>query len=249
MPRVSRIAVLVLVAALACAAPAPARARASSAAERGAAARALAHRTLSFDRQRRAAYPRARAALGTRRHAAQACLALWNGAPLARRGDLGVIYFEYLSGALWSVDGSIFHAWTRDLTLSPNVRRSPVLGRAADALGRDYTFAQDVYRAFPDACATLTAWHTAGWSDAARPAALAKLDGLSADATRPATLGAAAAQVVRYAPSEGKAAAKIVRVGVDEPDVRVNAHHGCDPVGALVLPDEYPPCPAVKAAP
>ncbi len=219
-----------------------AAARPSTAAERVAAANAFAQRTLSFASQRRASDQDARRALAARRAAAQDCLAVWQAAPLGVRGDLSFIYFEYLSGALWSVDARLFRHWITDLRRSRRIDRSPVLARAADALRRDYLVASAVYTAVPDACATVTRWRDAGWSVAARPPlldAVAKL--VSGQPLNATEIAAGAAQLVRYA-RRGKDAARVLSVGVDEPDARVNAHTGCDAVGALVMPDEYEAC-------
>ena len=153
------------------------------------------------------------------------------------------MYFEYLSGALWTVDAPLFRHWITDLRRSRRIDRSPVLARAADALRRDYAVASTIYTAVPDACATVTRWRDAGWSDR-RAAGGARRDRRRsrgpATATRSA-IAAAAAQLARYA-RRGKAAAEVLRVGVDEPDSLVETHTGCDAVGALVLPDAYEPC-------
>lgn len=232
-----------LVASL-CAAVDVAGARPSTRAERVAAADAFARRTLTFDRQQRAAAPDALRALADRRAGAQDCLAVWEAAPTARRGDLGFLYFEYLSGALWTVDAPLFRSWITDLRRSKRIDRSPVLARAADALRAAYLVAGRVYTAVPDACATVTAWRDAGWSDAARPRVLAAVDEIVSSGLQTAgddRVAVAERQLVRYA-RRGKAAAEILRVGVDEPDARVATHTGCDPVGALVLPDDYAAC-------
>jgi hypothetical protein len=241
---------IALAVSLAAAAPA-ASARPSTPAERVAAADAFAQRTLSFAGQQRAAGPDARRALAARRAGAQRCLAVWQSAPLALRGDLALIYFEYLSGALWSVDAPLFRHWITDLRRSERIDRSPVLARAADALRRDYGVANPIYLAVPDACAAVTRWRDGGWSPAARPALLDAVARLpsgapSADGT---LVAKGAAQLVRYA-RRGEAAAEVLKIGVDEPDARVNAHTGCDAVGALVMPDEYPSCsPRVQPQP
>ena len=86
-----------LVVALSVAAPA-AIARPSTPAERVAAANAFAQRTLSFAGQQSDADREARLALAARRGVARSCLAVWQSAPLAVRNDLGLVYFEYLSG-------------------------------------------------------------------------------------------------------------------------------------------------------
>ena len=232
-----------LVIAIAIAA-APAAAAPSTRAERVAAADAFAQRTLSFDRDLRAGRDDALRALATRRAIAQDCLAVWQSAPPARRGELGIVYFEYLSGALWSVDAPRFRGWITDLRRSRRIDRSPVLARAADALRRRYLVANTVYTAVPDACATVTLWRDAGFGDAARPAVLTETDKLLAgrgDGDDDDRIAAGRRQLVRYA-RRGRAAAEILDVGVDEPDSLVERHAGCDAVGALVLPDRYEPC-------
>jgi hypothetical protein len=229
---------------LAAAAPV-ASARPSTSAERVAAANAFAHRTLSFDSQQRAAEPDALRALAARRAGAQGCLAAWQSAPLALRDNLAVIYFEYLSGALWSVDAPLFRHWITDLRRSKRIDRSPVLARAADALRRDYSVANTIYTAVPDACVAVTRWRDTGWSVAARPALLGEVARLAGAAPSiDVTLKSkGAAQLVRYARS-GKDAAAVLKIGVDEPDARVNnTQTGCDHVGALVMPDVYDACP------
>jgi hypothetical protein len=228
-----------LLVSLGAAAPA-ASARPSTPAERVAAANVFAQRTLSFAGQQTAAAPDATRALAARRASAQSCLAVWQSAPLALRDDLGLVYFEYLSGGLWSVDAPLFRHWITDLRRSKRIDRSRVLARAADALRRAYSVANTIYTAVPDACATVTKWRDAGWSAAARPSLLAAVARLAANTQSidVTLLSKGSAQLVRYA-RRGKAAAKVVDVGVDEPDARVNAHTGCDAVGALVLPDDY----------
>jgi hypothetical protein len=213
----------------------PAAAVAPSHGQRVAAANAFAKRTLGFDRQQRAAGRRARKALATRRGAAQGCLAVFQSAPPSRFEDLKTIYFEYLSGALWSVDAPIFRSWIADVRNSKRIDRSPVLARAADALRRDYAFADFIYRAFPDACATVTAWRDAGWSDAAAPPALhggGFVPPLGGDGV--AQQRAGARELVRYARG-GAAAGMILRRSTDEPDERVHKHTGCDAIGALLF--------------
>jgi len=235
------VACLVGVAVLLCLAP-PA-ARSSTRAERVAAANAFAQRTLSFADEQRAAGPDARRALAARRARARRCLAVWQSAPPARRADLGVLYFEYLSGGLWSVDAPLFRHWITDLRRSRRIDRSPVLARAADALRRAYAVAHPIYTAVPDACAAVTRWRDAGYADAARPAVLAAVDAVAMryGVADERLLAAGRAQLVRYA-RKGAAAAEVLRVGVDEPDARVAKHTGCDAVGALVLPGTYPAC-------
>ncbi|MEA2219826.1 MAG: hypothetical protein QOJ35_2452 [Solirubrobacteraceae bacterium] len=244
MPAAARaIACCVAVAVAALLAAAPAAAPASSRAERVVAADAFAARTLTFDRRQRAARARAMRALGGRRRAAQTCLAVWQSAPLWLREDLGLVYFEYLSGALWSVDEPLFRSWIYDVRTSARVGGSPQLARGAEALKGDYAAADRVYRAVPDACATVTRWRDAGWGEAGRPPLFAIVAGLrpGPDALRAKALDAARRQLVRYA-RHGPAAARVLSVGVDEPDARVDAHIRCDAVGALVLPDAYQPC-------
>ena len=238
------IASAALVALLLAAAGTPeAGAAPSTRAERVAAANAFAQRTLTFQRQRTAARDDALLALATRRATAQDCLAVWQSAPPARRGDLGLVYFEYLSGALWSVDARLFRSWITDLRRSRRIDRSPVLARAADALRRRYVTAATIYTAVPDACATVSRWRDAGWSDGARPAVLAAIDALLLDqgTEDEKLIEAGRRQLVRYARRGGQAA-DVLGAGVDEPDALVETHTGCDAVGALVLPDAYEPC-------
>ncbi len=244
MPATARaIAAAAVVAAL-LAAAAPALAKPSTRAERVAGAKAFAQRTLTFGSAQTAARADALRALAARRATAQDCLAVWQAAPPARRDELGLVYFEYLSGALWSVDAPLFRHWITDLRRSRRIDRSPVLARAADALRRRYALANTIYTAVPDACATATRWRDAGWSDAARPPLLAAIDKLFAgsDDGDDELIAAGAKQLVRYAGRAGKSAAEVLRVGVDEPDSLVESHTGCDAVGALVLPDAYAPC-------
>jgi hypothetical protein len=220
-----------------------AAAKPSTRAQRVAAANAFAHRTLTFASQQTAARRDGARALAARRGAAQDCLSDWQAAPPARNAELGLLYFEYLSGALWSVDAPLYRHWITDLRRSARIDRSPVLARAADALRRQYGVANAIYPAVPDACAAVGRWSAGGWTDAARPALLTNLDVLvkgvyAMDAT---LLAAGGRQLVRYG-RRGKAAAKVLLAGVDEPDARVNAHTGCDAVGALVLPDDYKLC-------
>ena len=101
-------------------------------------------------------------ALAARRASAQDCLAVWRRHRRRGARDLGIVYFEYLSGALWSVDAPLFRHWITDLRRSRRIDRSPVLARAADALRRDYAVANTIYTAVPDACATVTRWRDAG---------------------------------------------------------------------------------------
>jgi hypothetical protein len=242
--RIACFAALAALAASLSVAVAVAGARPSTRAERVAAADAFASRTLTFDREQRAAGADALRALAARRASAQDCLVAWQAAPPARRGDLGLVYFEYLSGALWSVDAPLFRHWITDLRRSKRIDRSPVLARAADALRRAYLVASRIYTAVPDACATVIAWRDAGWTDAARPAVLAAIDGLASGGSEAGDedlVAAGGRQLERYA-RHGKAAAAVLRIGVDEPDARVATRAGCDAVGALVLPGDYMAC-------
>ena len=175
----SRAAVALLLAApvAALAAP-PVAAAPSTRADRVAAANAFTQRTLTFASDQARGRDDALRALAARRASAQDCLAVWQSAPPARRADLGVVYFEYLSGALWSVDAPLFRGWITDLRRSRRIDRSPVLARAADALRRRYVIANTIYTAVPDVCATVSRWRDAGWTDAARPGVLASIDAL-----------------------------------------------------------------------
>jgi hypothetical protein len=223
---------------------APAGARTPSRTDRVAAANAFAQRTLSFARQQRAAFGRANKALAARHVAAQACLAVWQSAPLGRIDDLRVIYFAYLSGALWSVDAAIFESWIGGLRRSKVIQRSPALAGAVDWLRVSQAEADVVYRAFPDACATVTRWRDGGWTDAAREQVLAPLHQRPAPlmlALQGKELPRAQRELRRYARS-GKAAAKILRVGTDEPDARVHFHTACDELAVLLFPLEYRVC-------
>ena len=206
-------------AALLSGAAAPASAAPSTRAERVAAANAFAQRTLTFERDRDASRDDALRALAARRASAQDCLAVWRAAPPARRGDLGIVYFEYLSGALWSVDAPLYRGWITDLRRSRRIDRSPVLARAADALRRRYVVAHTIYTAVPDACATVTRWRDAGWSDGARPAVLAETDKLAAgfDAADDKRIAAGASQLVRYARGGLRQAAEVVRPASTSP--------------------------------
>ena len=242
-----RICCCAVLALLLVALPASAR---STRSERVVAAKVFAQRTLSFSDQRRSASGQARQALDAQRAAAQGCLAAWNSAPAARHDDVGLIYFEYLSGALWSVDAPLYRSWIGDLRRSKRVDRSPLLARAADALRRAYAVAEIAYRAFPDACATVTRWRDAGWTEAARPAELNAIYTRVVDFARPsgaAALDEAQRQLVRYAGRRGAVAGAIVAGGIDEDDARVHAHSGCDAVGALFFPDDYNGCPPAPA--
>jgi hypothetical protein len=241
--RAAVVAALIAAACVVSIAAAPASAAPSTRAGRVAAANAFAHRTLTFGRARDAAQDDALRALAARRAAAQDCLGVWQSAPVVWRGDLGLLYFEHLSGGLWSVDARLFRGWITDLRRSPRIDRSPVLARAADALRRQYLVANTIYTAVPDACTTVTRWRDAGWTDVARPAILEAIDKLvDAPADPDGTLIAAGArQLARYA-RVGEAAAGVLQVGVDEPDSLVESHTGCDAVGALVLPKSYAPC-------
>lgn len=228
-----------LLVVLAAAAP-PASAGPSTRADRVIAANVFAERTLTFSSQQTVADVGAMRALAARRAAAQHCVTVWRSAPLDLRTQLTYVYFEYLSGALWSVDAALFRHWITDLRRSRRVDRSPVLARAADALRRDYEAANAVYTAVPDACATVTAWRDAGWAAAAAPAVLGKLSEVvkRADGPDAILIDAGVRQVARYA-RRGKLAADVLRVGLDEPDERVDAHTGCDAIGALLQPDVY----------
>ena len=242
-----RICCCAVLATLLVAVPVSAR---STRSDRVAAAKVFAQRTLSFGEQRRAASRQARQVLDAQRRAAQGCLEVWRSAPAARHGDVGLIYFEYLSGALWSVDAPLYRSWIGDLRRSKRVDRSPSLARAADALKRAYATAEIAYRAFPDACATVTGWLDAGWTEAARPAGLNAIYAQVVDfepRSGATALVEAARQLARYAGRRGAAAGAIVARGIDEDDARVHAHSGCDTVGSLFFPDEYNGCPPAPA--
>lgn len=228
----------------------PASAGASSRADRVAAADAFARRTAHLADRLAASRVRARRAQAARRTAARACLPAWADAPLSRRDDLATIYFEALSGALWSVHGPLFGSWVSDLRGSARVRRSPVLRRGAAALRRQVRGANEIYGLYPDPCAVVTAWRGAGWSDAARPAGLAVTDDLGerfpeADAR---AVAEAAHQVAVYGRFRRRTVAELLSTGVDEPDALVTSGTSCDPVGALVAPSEYE-CPPATGAP
>ncbi len=225
----STAVVLTLVAALL-----PAAATASTRADRVAAADAFAKRTASLYRKKEAAYGRASAAREARRAAAQGCLAVLRSSPNSARDELKTVYFEYLSGALWSVDAPIYGSWISDLRRSRRIDRSPVLARAADALRFDYAAADYIYRAFPDACATASAWRDAGWSPAAGPLTRLTLPDLN-DRRREAIRQEASAQLQRYSPLWDQ----IGTLGIDEIDARVHATESCDRIGELLFPSDY----------
>ena len=238
-----------IVVALLAIVPAGASAALSSRADRVTAANAFAERTLSFESKRVSAEERSGAALQARRNAAQSCAAVFTSAPTNRHEDLSTMYFQYLSGALWSVDAPLYRSWFSDLRKSGRVDRFPTLARAADALKRQYSVANHFYKAFPDICATVIEWRAADWSEAGRRQALSGLRGALKDPPRrgdQSRLVSAAKQLRSYA-REGKAAAKILEIGMDEPDARVHVHTGCDTVGRLLFIDEYakecPPAP------
>jgi hypothetical protein len=228
--RISSIAVLLtLVVALL-----PAAATASTRADRVAAANAFAKRTATLYLKKEAAYARASAAREARRTAAQGCVAVFQSSPNSARDELATVYFEYLSGALWSVDAAIYGSWISDLRRSKRIDRSPVLARAADALRTDYAAADFIYRAFPDACATASAWRDAGWSPAAGPLARLTPPNLD-DRSHEAILREASRQLQRYSPLWHQ----IGTLGIDEIDARVHATESCDRIGELLFPSDY----------
>jgi hypothetical protein len=221
------------------AALAPAAAQASSRTDRVAASNAFAQRTLTFFRKQQAADGRATAALTARRAAAQQCIGVFESSPAKARDELATVYFEYLSGALWTVDAPLYGSWIHDLRASRRIDRSPVLARAADALRIDYRFADLAYTAFPDACATATAWRDAGWSSDARP--MAKFEQLIVaydERAHERVLSDASRQIRRYS----KFGDGIGGLGIDEVDARVHTHMGCDRVGELLFPGDYDEC-------
>jgi hypothetical protein len=211
---------------------------ASTRAQRVAASDTVARRTFNLYRAIDAADARAIAAREARRTAAQPCLAVWQSAPATRREDLQDIYFWHLSGGLWSVDAPLYGSWISDLRRSKRVDRAPVLARAADALRDDYRVAEFIYRAFPDACATVTAWRDAGWSAAASPVAALKPPAFD-EGRHEAIIRQAAAQLRRYS----RLWDRIGTLGIDEVDARVHATQTCDRVGELLFPDDYDGCP------
>jgi len=226
----------VLVAMLAVGSSADAR---STRAERIAAANAFADRTIDLDRKLRAARGRGHEALAARRRTARKCIVVWRSAPARVHDDLRILYGVYLNAAVWSVDAPRFGSWIADLRGSRRIDRSPVLARAADALRSDYRFADSLYRAFPDACATITTWRGGAWRDSARPAGFAPIDrvmreGLPRDDE---LVDSAIRQLRRYARS-GDRAAHILSFGVDVPDYRNRLTTMCDPVEELLFPDE-----------
>jgi hypothetical protein len=229
--------VRILLAVLTLSAVTAAHAVASTRADRVAASDAVARRTLSLHRQIQAADARAVDAREARRTAAQGCLAVWQSAPAARREDLQDIYFWYLSGGLWSVDAPLYGSWISDLRRSKRVDRAPVLARAADTLRNEYADAAFIYHAFPDACATVTAWRDAGWSDAASPIASLKPPALD-EKRHERIIREAAAQLRRYS----RLWDRIGTLGIDEIDARVHATDSCDRVGDLLFPYDYDGC-------
>lgn len=239
-----RLACLTVTAALLAIAPAVASAAATSHSQRVAAANTFAKRTLSFESKRKQAEGRARAALQARRTAAQACFEVFRSAPSNRREDLRTMYFQHLSGGLWTVDAPLLRSWIVDLRSSGRVDRFATLARAADALRRQYVVANIFYKAYPDICSTVRNWEHSGWTEEARKTALAGITGKVDDPPRSGDqrlLDRARTALRRYA-RRGEPAAKIVEIGTDEPDERVHVHSGCDAVGALLFPDEYEAC-------
>jgi len=221
-------------------------ASASTHADRVAAADAFAKRTATLYRKQEAADGRATAAREARRQAAQSCAGVFQSSPNSAREELATIYFAHLSGGLWSVDAPLFGSWISDLRRSKRIDRSPVLARAADALRSDYANAAFIYRAFPDACATVTAWRDAGWSDAASP--LSRLRPPSFNERRhEAILDEATRQLRRYSPLWDR----IGTLSIDEVDARVHATESCDRVGELLFGSDYddddcPPSPSAR---
>jgi len=239
-----RLACCTITAALLALVPATAGAATTTRADRVAAADTFAKRTLSFEKKRLDAQKRARAALQTRRTAAQACLPVFRSAPANRREDLRTMYFQHLSGALWSVDAPLVRSWIVDLRRSGRIDRFPTLARAADALRRQYAVANIFYKAYPDICATVNNWQHSGWTDEARKTALAGIVGKLDDPPRsgdPRLLDRAVTALRRDA-RNGLTAGKILDIGVDEPDERVHFHTACDAVAQLLFPEEYPDC-------
>jgi len=220
-------------------ATAPAADARSTRAQRIVAANAFANRTMDLDRKLRAAAGRQHAAVGARRDTARGCLAVWRSAPPRMHGDLRKLYGTYVNGGAWSVAAPLFGSWIADLRGSRRIDRSPLLARAADALRPDYRFAESVYRAFPDACATITTWRDGGWSASARPAGFAAIDFVARGGIRRdyELIQNATRQLRRYARS-GDDAARILSFGVDVPDYRARLGTGCDPVAELLFPDE-----------
>jgi hypothetical protein len=207
---------------------------ASTRADRVAAADAFANRTRGLERQLLQADKRAVAAREARRAAAQSCADVFKSAPPMRREDLKTIYFEHLVGGLWSVDAPIYGSWVSDLRRSKRIDRSPVLARGADALRTELRLIDAGIRRFVDACAIVTRWRDAGWTDAARPSELTFSDGFQRGeiATYELRIQAARNQVRRYAHHP-------VSIGIDEVDARVHATEGCDAIGKLLFPDDY----------
>jgi len=229
--------------------PAGASAAVSKRSDRVTAAEAFAKRTLSFEAKRVKVEQDARAALQARRSAAQSCATVFETSPTNRREDLRTMYFQYLSGGLWSVDARNFRSWIGDLRRSKRIDRFPTLARAADALRRQFVVANVFYKAFPDICRTVIEWRAADWSLAGRRQALSGITGRIADPPRKgdqARLDSAVKALGEYA-KNGKAAGKILDIGTDEPDARVHVHTGCDVVGQLLFPDEYKECPPAPA--
>jgi hypothetical protein len=145
---------------------------------------------------------------------------------------------------LWTVDAPIFNGWISGLRRSKVIQRSPALVGAVDWLRVSHANADVVYRAFPDACATVTRWRDGGWTDAAREQALAPLHQPAAPlmiALQGKERPRAERELRRYARS-GRAAARTLDVGTDEPDARVLFHTACDDLAVLLFPVEYRVC-------
>ncbi len=240
-----RLACCIVTAALLALVPAAAHAATTTRAERVAAAETFAKRTLGFEKKRLDAQKRARAVLQARRTAALACLPVFMSAPAVRREDLKTMYFQYLSGALWSVDAPLMRSWIVDLRRSGRIDRFATLARAADALRREYAVTNIFYKAYPDICATVDNWQRAGWTDEARKTAIAGIVGKLDDPPRSGDrrlLDRAEKALRTYARPNGLTAAKILDIGTDEPDERVHFHTACDPVAQVLFPEEYPDC-------
>jgi hypothetical protein len=216
---------------------------ATTVAERRAAAKTVIRLTFAYARGRDRVDADARRAARERRAAAQRCLPVWASVPKHHIEKAGEIYFTSVAGALWSVDGPLTDRWIDRLEGARSVMRVPVLAAAMRGMRRTLPLFERSLNAFPDPCATVTAWRDAGWSAAAAPDRFPGVDLEAATKVADAAeraINRGAALVRRYGGPAGANAASLFSGALDEVDSRVI--DSCDPVAQIVLPDNVDTC-------
>jgi hypothetical protein len=102
------------------------------------------------------------------RDRAAQCRDEFAAAPAAARKDLGAMYFNAVSGALWQTDRAGYESWVR--RLAPAARASSAWRGARTWLRSNVTAANRIYgAAVDDPCAVVEAWQANGFDSSHPP--------------------------------------------------------------------------------